>query len=188
MEHFKYELSKAIRAIMPCVLCVGLLSACKKPLENPSAADPIYNDLVVKKNDALNKIELQKKKIDEMAASLGKYGARDPLLKKTQHDKENLERGLVQLEQLAKYFEIRAKQRELFDNARYAKAFKDDQPWPPESDFVEYKESKRLRGSSRNWEDKVPKATQYSKPKVEEPKKKKEPPKQDGGADKPAET
>lgn len=163
-----------------------MLSCAKKPIESPWTLDPVYSDLVAQQAGATAKVEAQKKKIEDLSGELSKLQGRNPQLKRTALQKANLERGLLQLEQEAKYFEIRAEQRRLADKEAYAKAFKADLPWPDPAEYAEYQELKKLRTSSRNWEDKVPKATQYSKPNPEMAKKKDAKPAAEGEAAAPA--
>ena len=143
-------------------------------MEHPESVDPIYADLVNQSAGLHGKAESQKKKIADLDAQINKLEPRNPDLKRTMHEKENLQRGLLQIEQDSQYFEIRAEQRRLYDKAAYETAFKNDDPWPVPGEFSEYMESKKLRNGSRNWEDKVPKATQYSKAAPEKKKKKEE--------------
>jgi len=119
------------------------------------------------------KAEAQKKKIEDLEAKIAKYEPRDPEAKRTEHEKENLERGLIQIEQEAKYFEIRAEQRRLYDKDSYMKAFKADLPWPPAEDFKVYEENKKLKTAPRDWDKTVPVDKSHNKH-VEEKKPKKE--------------
>ena len=173
VEHSFAKLYRVISINLVILLCVVTLAGCKKAILNPETIDPIYADLLAQAAGIHSKAESQKKKIEELRVQIEKLSPRDPALKHTEHERENLERGLVQIEQDATYYEIRAEQRRLYDKQSYEKAFKADLDWPSPAEFSEYKESKRLRNSSRNWEDKVPKSTQYNKP-VPEKKKKKE--------------
>lgn len=154
-----------------CFAC--LLTSCKQPIEHPETLDPIYSDLTAQAAGLQGKVEAQKKKIEDLEVKLGKYQPRDPELRQTAHEKENLERGLIQIEQEAKYFEIRAEQRRLYDKESYMKAFKADLPWPSPDDFKDYEEAKKLRTASRDWSKSVPVDKSHNKP-VEEKKKKKE--------------
>ena len=157
-----------------CVAC--LLSACRAPIPNPESLDPIYADLLAQAGVLRGKAEAQKKKIEDLSVKIEKYGPRDPELKATIHQRENLERGMVQLDQEAQYFEIRAEQRRIYDKESYMKAYKaeKDQEWPDPQEFVEYKQSNKLKMSSRDWSKSVPVDTSHNRPVVDKKKKKEE--------------
>ncbi len=155
------------------LLCVLTLAGCKRPVSNPETLDPIYSDFLAQAAGINTKVEAQQKKIEELRAQIARLEPRDPILKRTQREKENFERGLLQMKQDVTYFKIRAEQRRLYDHEAYLKAFNADKEWPPAGEFKDYQESKKLRTGSRNWEDKVPKATQYNKPVVIPVKEKK---------------
>lgn len=174
MEQRKTLRSEFIRLICLACLCVITLAGCKKPIENPESVDPIYSDLVAMGAGIRGKAEAQKKKIAELEAQIEKLEPRNPDKRRTIHEKQNLELGLLLMEQDATYYEIRAEQRRLYDKEAYMKAFKNDLPWPPDGEFQQYKEAKKLRNASRNWDDSVPKATQYNKVNPEKKKAKEE--------------
>jgi hypothetical protein len=142
-----------------------VLISCKpKPIDNPESLDPIYSDLIAQSAAATAKAESQKKKIAELEETISGLDNRDPALKRTIVEKQNLERGLIQIEQDAKYFEIRANQRRQYDKEAYLKAFREQQPWPDPSEFEEYQTQKKLRHTSRDWSERVPKLQGYDKP------------------------
>ncbi|RYZ70332.1 MAG: hypothetical protein EOP05_13465 [Proteobacteria bacterium] len=146
-------------------MLLSTLSGCKpKPIDNPEAIDPIYADLNALNAAATAKAEAQKKKIAELDEEVSKLSGRDPDLKRTLHEKGNLERGLKQIEQDALYFEVRATQRRQYDKEAYLKAFREGKPWPDPAEFKEYEEQKKLRAASRDWSERVPKLTGYNKP------------------------
>jgi hypothetical protein len=173
VEHFKRSLLDHFNAAWICAFCLFILTSCKQPEEHPELLDPIYSDLSAQAAGFQGKAEGQKKKIEELTVKIEKYGARDPEAKQTIFQKENLERGLQQLEQQAQYYTIRANQRRLFDKESYTRAFNADQPWPPADEFKEYQESKKLVNASRDWSKTVPIDRSHNRP-AEDKKKKKE--------------
>lgn len=189
MEHAQTYLSSLFTALfdlskrlLPLLATVLLFNGCKpKPIENPELIDPIYSDLMSLSAAATAKAEAQKKKIAELEESMKGMADRDPDLKRTRHEKSNLERGLIQIEQDAEYFEIRAQQRRLYDKEAYLKAFRAEKPWPDPAEFEEYQEQKKLRAASRDWSERVPKLQGYNKPDPNAKPAKKAEPKPEGG-------
>ena len=176
-----FDLSKRLLLLIATFLIV---TGCKpKPIENPETIDPIYSDLNALSAAATAKAEAQKKKIAELEESLKGMTDRDPDLKRTRHEKSNLERGLIQIEQDAQYFEIRANQRRLYDKEAYLKAFREGKPWPDPSEFEDYQEQKRLRAANRDWSERVPKLKGYNKPDPNAKPDKKAESKPEGGSE-----
>ena len=174
MEQFKTLVSVLYRSIWIGALCVVLLTGCKKAEEHPENLDPIYSDLMAQAAGIQSKAEGQKKKIEELQNKLPKFGPRDPEAKGASRDIANLERGLLLMQQDAQYYTIRAEQRRIYDKESYLKAFNADQPWPPEGELQEYKENKKLRNASRDWDKNVPVDKSHNRPVVEKKKKKEE--------------
>ena len=164
MEHFKAGKFRFLIKAWIGVICLSILWGCRSPEEHPENLDPIFSDFTAQSAGIQAKAEAQKKKIEELSAKLKKYGARDPDAKSTLREKENLERGVVLMEQDVQYFSIRADQRRLYDKESYMKAFSANQPWPPAEDAADYKESKKLRNASRDWEKTVPADRTHNKP------------------------
>ncbi len=153
------------------VICV--LPGCKKAEEHPENIDPIYSDLAAQAAGIQSKVEGQKKKIEELRSKSSKLGPRDPEAKSAVRDIENLDRGLLLMQQDAQYFAIRAEQRRLYDKESYLKAFNAGQPWPIPGELQDYRELKKLRNTSRDWDKNVPVDRAHNRA-VPETKKKKE--------------
>lgn len=159
----RFKVSMPLLATL--LMALSIFSGCKpKPIDNPESLDPIYADLVATSAAATAKAEGQKKKITELEEEISKLSGRDPDLRRTMHEKSNLERGLKQIEQDILYFEVRATQRRQYDKEAYLKAFRDEKPWPDPDEFTKYQEQKKLKHASRDWSERVPKLTGYNKP------------------------
>jgi hypothetical protein len=150
------------------------MTSCKQADEHPENLDPIYADLNAQAAGLKGKAEAQKKQIEELKIKVGKYEPRDPEAKRTAHEMENLERGLLQIEQEAQYFEIRADKRRIYDKEAYLKAFRADEAWPPADEFKEYQKTKKLKHASRDWSKSVPVDKSHNRPVVDDKKKKEE--------------
>lgn len=149
------------------LFCLTMLSiaGCKQKIPDPHTIDPIYADLGLEAKNARTAEETERKAIVELKKKIEALPARDPIKGQMIRELYSRERNVVQLKQRAEYFEIRRLQREEYDAQAYEKAFNADQPWPDPQEFKEYKKLKQLNAASRNWDDRVPKTTRYSKPK-----------------------
>jgi hypothetical protein len=174
VEQIKTLLSDIFKSLWISALCLFILSGCKKAEEHPENLDPIYADLVAQAAGIQAKVDGQKKKVEELQGKLAKMGPRDPETKGANREIENLERGLVLMQQDAQYFTIRAEQRRLYDKESYLRAFNADLPWPPSDELSEYKESKKLRNASRDWDRNVPVDRSHNRPVIDTKKKKEE--------------
>lgn len=137
--------------------------SCRSRNPNPETLDPIYADLNSNATALRTKSDAQQKKIEELEATLEKMAPRDPARKRTSKEMYDLKRGLVQMEQQAKYFEVRAEQRKAYARKAYDRAFDEGRDWPDPKEFAEYKEFNRLKFAPRNWEERVPKTTRYNR-------------------------
>lgn len=156
---FGFSLLTTLCAVTICLL----ISGCKKPNPNPELLDPIYSDLMGTQTAFAAKVEAQKKKIADLSAEIAELPPADPSTKRTIREKYNLERGLVQLEQEALYYEVRAKQRLEYARKTYLAAFHKGETWPDPAEYEEYKARLKLKTAPRNWDERVPKTTRYSK-------------------------
>ena len=134
------------------VFGLTLLTACRQPDANPELRDPIYADMFNKPDAYATKAKEQKEKIADLKKDLSKMEPRDPARKRTQKEIYDLERGLVAIEQEAKYYEIRLEQRRKYARKAYMEAFNAGKDWPEPAEFEEYQKRKRLRETPRSWE------------------------------------
>lgn len=145
------------------LIVASCLVSCRSKNPQPETLDPIYADLVATSAGLNSKAEAQRKKIEDLKMSLEKMPPRDPARKRTTKEMYDLERGLVQMEQQAKYFEIRAEQRKEYAKRAYDQAFDEGKDWPDPQELADYKEFQRVKHAPRNWEDRVPKMTRYNR-------------------------
>ena len=144
------------------LIVASCLVSCRSKNEQPWTLDPIYADLVATSAGLASKSEAQQKKIEDLKMNLEKMAPRDPARKRTTKEMYDLERGLVQMEQQAKYFEIRAEQRKEYAKKAYDQAFDEGKDWPDPQELADYKEFQKVKHAPRNWEDRVPKMTRYN--------------------------
>ena len=154
-------------------LILSSFTACKQPMENPEQADPIFQDMEEELKNARSERSTEKKDLAETRKTLAELPAHDATKGQTVRAVKTHEDRLVQFEQKVTYYEVRSEQRKEYDKKVYAKRFEKDLPWPDMDEAREYKEMKKLRTVSRNWDDRVPKTTRYNKQepaKAEKPK------------------
>ncbi|MGZ6479877.1 MAG: hypothetical protein ACXWQE_11270, partial [Bdellovibrionales bacterium] len=78
-------------------------------------------------------------------------------LKNAQRDLLKSEHTIVDLEQKAKYYKIRAQRRLLVDRISYKAAFAKNEPWPDPHEYSDYLVNMHLREAPPNWNIHVPK-------------------------------
>lgn len=149
---------------LAALVSIGLCSC--KPTEepNPENRDPIYADLQAEQKRAASAAADTKKKIEEINSKIKTLQYPSPILISSKNDREVLANQLLQQDQAATYYQIRAEQRLEHDRREYHQAFVAGREWPDSKEYEEYKKIKALRSASRNWSDRVPKTNRYGKP------------------------
>ena len=155
------------------IVCLSLLLqiGCSRPNPTPELIDPIYRDIGEKA--ALSKAEADRvsEEIKTAKEELEKLPPRDPSLRKMRQDLKNKEAKLVQLEQQALYYEIRAEKRKAYAREDYLKAFNAGKPWPNPETKEAYELVGKLRAAPREWSKSVPKTDRYNRKSIEETRK-----------------
>jgi hypothetical protein len=149
-----------IRSILQLVLALVLstaLAGCKKEEPNPELLDPIYKDLEARHAAYSKNVEESKAKIPVLEESISKAEARSIDLKNFEKELSKEKLKLMNSEQLARYYRIRAERRKLTDRIEYKKAFAADKVWPDPHEYSDYLVNIRLQEANRNWGARVPK-------------------------------
>lgn len=141
-----------------CALVLSLaLVACKKEDPTPELLDPIFKDLEGRHAAYQRNVDESKAKIPVLEAQLAKAEPRSIDLKNIQKDLAKERTKLMNSEQLALYYRIRADRRKFEGRLAYKKAFAADKPWPDPTEYSEYQVNIRLTEANRNWGARVPK-------------------------------
>lgn len=152
-------------------LSIFLFLGCSRPNPTPELIDPIYRDLEEKASLSKTEAEKVSEEIKSTKEELDKLPPRDPSSRKLHQDLKNKEAKLIQLEQQALYYEIRAEKRRSYAREDYLKAFSAGKPWPnPESKEV-YELVEKLRSAPKEWSKSVPKTDRYNRKSVDEKRK-----------------
>lgn len=147
-----------VRFIMSILFIFGVCG-CESEDPNPELKDPIYKDLKSKADGHTKVIEENKKKLEELQATLDKAEANSIELKDVRRDIAKAQRTIAQADQLARYYKIRAGRRAAVDKVSARKAKAEDKPWPDPAEYSDYQLNTRLREAPLNWNNRVPKLT-----------------------------
>lgn len=148
---------RSISHVMIVFLFSLSLVACKKEDPNPELMDPIYKDLEARYSAYSKNIEESKARIVGLNDSLEKVEARSLDRKNLMRDLEKEKLKLMNSEQLARYYKIRAERRKLTGRIAYKKAFAEGKAWPDPAEYSQYEVNTRLQEANRNWATRVPK-------------------------------
>ncbi len=149
-----------IRSILQLVMTLTLslaLMGCKKEDPNPELIDPIWKDLSARHAAYQKNYEESKAKILVIEEALAKAEARTIEIKNSQMELSKEKLKLMNAEQLARYYRIRAERRKLTARISYKKAFTEQRPWPDPREYSDYLVNTRLQEANRNWAARVPK-------------------------------
>jgi hypothetical protein len=149
-----------IRSILQLWLILMLalaLTACKKENPNPELMDPIWKDLTARQASYQKNYEESKAKIPALEGSIAKAEPRTIDLRGLEKELSKEKMKLVNAEQLARYYRIRADRRKVTARIAYKKAFAEEAPWPDPREYSDYLVNIRLQEANRNWAVRVPK-------------------------------
>jgi hypothetical protein len=176
VEHFfRLNPYQNLCFLILATLCLVGASKCEKPEPNPEGRDPIYQDLAALQKSTEGDLATESKKLDDLDKEIGAMKTRDSAKLHAMGVRSSMEKRILQMKQMAQYYEIRATERKAYDEKDYLEAFNAERAWPDPATVAEYQARKKLRNASRNWEDHVPKSTRYmAKPTGDKKAEKKE--------------
>lgn len=138
--------------VLAFIFIITCLFGCNKPNPNPELADEIYQDLQTNAADARKDVESEKKKLEGFKKDVEKAVPQTGEIKYAQKRYFESEMRVQKLEQLAKYYELRAETRKRHTKAEYLKAFKEDKPWPTEEEIAAFKQYKLSSVVDAGWD------------------------------------
>jgi len=128
------------------------LFGCNKPNPNPELADEIYLDLQSQTQNAQKDAEAEKKKLEGFKKDLDNATPQTGAIKYAQKRYFESEERVQKLEQLAKYYEIKAEDRKKYTITEYMKAFRAGKPWPNPEEIESYKKYRELSKIEPSWD------------------------------------
>lgn len=148
---FHVEHRVTMRILVLLLITIGLFG-CSKPNPNPELSDEIYQDLQSQAGDVKKEAESEKKKLEGFKKDVEKSVPQTGEVKHAQKRYFESEMRVQKLEQLAKYFELKAEDRKRYTKAEYLKAFKAGKPWPTEEELEAYKQYKLSSKVAAGWD------------------------------------
>lgn len=143
--------------LLPVLVGFLLQTSCKSENPNPELLDPIYLDLVKLHKNTKKEWEDELKKEPEILKGLSEATPRTREVKAAKKELSAYKKKVIQLEQMTKYYEIRAEHRRLVSRKQYRIAFKKGEAWPNPKDYEYYLQNQKLRAADLNWQSRVPK-------------------------------
>jgi hypothetical protein len=138
---FHVEHRVIMRILVLLLITIGLFG-CNKPSPNPELTDEIYQDLQNQVGETKKEAESEKKKLDGFKKDLEKAKPQTGEIKYAQKRYFESELRVQKLEQLLKYYELKAEDRKRYTRIEYLKAFKSGKTWPTEEEIAAYKQYK----------------------------------------------
>jgi hypothetical protein len=149
MFHVEHWVTMRILAILFITIS---LFGCNKPNPNPELADEIYQDLTAQASEVKRETESEKKKLEGFKKDVEKAVPQTGEIKYAQKRYFESEMRIQKLEQLAKYYELKAAERVRYTRLEYLKAFKDGKPWPTEEELAAYRQYKLSSHIDGGWD------------------------------------
>jgi hypothetical protein len=149
MFHVEHRVTMRIFVLL--LITIGLFG-CNKPNPNPELSDDIYQDLQSQGAEVKKEAESEKKKLEGFKKDVEKAVPQTGEIKHAQKRYFESEMRVQKLEQLAKYYELKAEERKRYTKTEYLKAFKAGKPWPTEDEILAYKQYKISSQVSPGWD------------------------------------
>src|ERR1700733_1395942 len=123
---------------------VLLFTGCRKPIEHPELADPVFRDLRKEANKAYTSFKDREKTAFEAKKAFESA----PIRTGARLDAQDAYfEALAEQEKYAekyRYYALKAELRQKYDVTAYPRYFEDKKPWPDQDQFQEYEVEKRL--------------------------------------------
>ena len=147
---------RRFKAVISILFVCGALTACSTEDPNPELKDPIYKDLVTRRDQHAKSYEEAKAEIEALSEQLKKAEPHTIELKNIQRDLASAQDRSLQHEQNHRFYRIRADRRRVTGRAEYRRSFHKGEEWPRPSEYSDYLLNIRLKEANLNWGARVP--------------------------------
>lgn len=130
---------------------------CKSEDPSPELKDPIYGELIKEQKSAEDQVKKSSDAIKALEKTYAEQEVRSIDKKSTQKELLAEQEKFRRATQEAEFYRIAALKRKAEAQISYKKAFAAGEPWPDPKEYENFKNMKRLRSVSRNWNERVPK-------------------------------
>jgi hypothetical protein len=156
--------------IQSCLLItiVGLIG-CKTEDKEPHLSDPIYSDIQKLMRKAEEEAQAEAAKAEAAEIQYNKAEVRSIDRKTLKNDLNKAKEAHQKALQMAEYYRIKLKLREAEAKMAYKRAFIAGEDWPQPKEYESYLLQKKLRETSRNWSNHLPKPGETKIPGEEMP-------------------
>jgi len=151
MFHVEHRVN--MRILVLILITIGLFG-CNKPNPNPELADEIYQGLQSQASDAKKEAESERKKLEGFKKDIEKAVPQSGEIKHSQKRYFESESRIQKLDQLTKYYELKAEDRKRYTKTQYLKAFKEGKPWPTDEEIEAYRQYKISSKVNPGWNTK----------------------------------
>ncbi len=141
-----------------------LVTGCDRPLSEPELHDPVYLDMQRGAKEWEKAEAEAAKKLQEMKTEYDSLDTKNAFRYRLKSDIQLQENLVLQIKQKSEHEKLLVKKRAKESAANYWKAREAKLPWPDPAEYEGFKAAQRLRASSRNWDDRVPKLKQSGMP------------------------
>lgn len=133
------------------------LVGCTKEHPNPEQLDPIFKDLETRAAEHKKAHEEAKVNLEALREEEQKTAPNTIELKDVRREIAKTRKQILDNDQWARYYQIRAERRKIEGRIAYKKAFAKGEQWPPPGEYSDYLVNIRLRQAPLNWNARVPK-------------------------------
>jgi hypothetical protein len=134
------------------LILIITLTGCDKPNPAPETLDPIYLDMTKMAEEVKKNVEKEKSGYEGLESDLAKA---KPQTGEAQLARRRLRESgdrLNHIQQMQKYWEIRADSRKDYDRKAYLFAWKAKTPWPDPDEYKQYNLSEKAQQQKKNWD------------------------------------
>lgn len=134
------------------ILLLGsLISACDRPEAEPEKRDPLYLSVVSEEQSVRSQRIALMKELEGFEKDLLMVAPQTGQIKYAQKRVFETQEKITKLEQLEKYWKLKAVERKAFSRRKYLEAYSKKETWPNPEEYQEYLAEKKLIDAPRAW-------------------------------------
>ena len=150
LRRFSEKESDMVKKTSLLLLILLSLIGCRKPLQHPEGADPVYHDLKREANRAYGAYKDREKAAQQAKKAFDEAPIRTGQRQSSQEDYFAALHEQEKYAQKYRYLALKAEYRQKRDVSIYPSYFKDNKPWPDPQEYKDYESKSDSRRRQEN--------------------------------------